>query len=112
MYAPNAAMNHFTDKDGFDGIRSQVDWTFRAVQPRALHNPRGAYFTTWGPNEPNLAKKIFVPRAKLAYRFEFTQPSPLKNYPGGRGRLKCVFYSPEDYVVPNDYQIFQGVTGL
>jgi hypothetical protein len=105
-------MNHFTDKDGYHAIRSQKVWTFKAVQPRALHHPVGAYFTTYEPFEPNLAKKIFVPRAKLAFVFAFAPPAPLLLLPGGRGRLERVFYSPTDYDVPEGCQNHSGATGL
>jgi len=105
-------MNHFTDRDGYNAIGSQVVWVFLARQPHAAHNPVGAYFTSYSHTEPNLAKKIFVPRTKLAYLFEFTPPSELKELPGGRGRLKHIFYSPEDYSVPKTHQIRQGATEL
>jgi len=38
-------MFHFTDKSGFDAIRSQPNWRFLAQQPRRMENPKGAYFT-------------------------------------------------------------------
>src|SRR5262245_24379670 len=103
-------MNHFTDKSGFDAIRSQEAWTFRAEQPRAQHHPVGAYFTTYDENEPNPSKKIFVPVAKLAYRFSFSPPTALKPLPGGRGRLRKIFYSPVDYVVLKEHQLLVGET--
>jgi hypothetical protein len=106
-------VNHFTDKEGYNAIRSQPDWLFKAVQPRAKQNPVGAYFTDYPPNEPNLAKKIFVPRDKLAFVFQFTPPSPLLSLPGNRGRLGRIFYSPVDYRVPEDSPNRQaGATGL
>lgn len=105
-------MNHFTDTAGFNAIRSQPTWVFRAEQPRARHHPVGTYFTTYEPTEPNLSKKIFVPVAKLAYAFSFTPPSPLEPLPGGRGRLGRIFYSPTDYSVEKPFQLASGETGL
>lgn len=105
-------MNHFTDQAGFNGIGSLPIWTFKALQPRATHNPIGAYFTNYAPTEPNLAKKIFVPRIKLAFMFSFRPPTSLLPLPGGRGRLKRIYYSPIDYPVHQDYQVESGPTGL
>jgi hypothetical protein len=45
------------------------------------YHPPGAYFTTLGPKEPNLAKRLFIPRAKLAFAFELTPPMPLRAIP-------------------------------
>lgn len=73
---------------------------------------QGAYFTDYPPNEPNLAKKLFIPRRKLEYIFSFTPPKALLSIPGGRGRLNRIFYSPEDYPVERRYQIHHGETGL
>ena len=107
-------MNHFTDKDGHNAIRSQPTWLFKAGEPRSPNNPRGAYFTTHEPDEPNLSKKIWVPLVKLAFVFKFTPPAEpeLKPLPGGRGRLKTVFYSPTDYSVAREYQVEERATGL
>jgi len=41
---------HYTDTKGFKSISSQVDWLFHAIQPKAPHNPIGAYFTTLRPD--------------------------------------------------------------
>jgi len=101
-------MNHFTDKTGYDGIRSQPRWFFRSSQPRARHQPAGAYFTTYEPNEPNLSIKIFVPRDKLQFLFSFQDTGDLLPLPGGRGRLGRIFYSPDDYRVDEARQQFQG----
>jgi hypothetical protein len=104
-------MNHFTNKEGFDGIRSQPTWVFKARQPRAKHNPVGAYFTDYAPTEPNLATKLFVPKEKLAFVFMFQDRNDLLPLPGNRGRLKHVFYSPIDYVVTREGQEYHGPTG-
>ena len=105
-------MNHFTDKDGYNAIRSQPTWMFKAVQPRAAHHPPGAYFTDYSASEPNLSKKIFVPVVKLAFLFAFSPPAPLEPLPGGRGRLGHIFYSPDDYPVATEHQQWCGETGL
>jgi hypothetical protein len=101
-------MNHFTNKEGFDGIRSQPTWSFRASQPRAAHNPVGAYFTDYPPDEHNLAVKLFLPREKLHYIFAFSDRGNLLPLPGGRGRLKRIFYSPVTYEVDRSRQMFHG----
>lgn len=105
-------MNHFTNKEGFDGIRSQPTWAFRASQPPAAHNPVGAYFTDYPPDEPNLAVKLFLPREKLHYIFSFRDREDLLPLPGGRGRLKRIFYSPVTYEVERARQTFHGRTGI
>jgi hypothetical protein len=105
-------MNHFTDKDGYDAIRSQPTWLFKAETPHSSASPFGAYFTTYEPTERNLSKKIFVPVAKLAFIFRFTPPAELVPLPGGRGRLGKIFYSPADYPVGRPHQLENGPTGL
>jgi hypothetical protein len=105
-------MNHFTNKAGFDGIRSQPTWTFRASQPPAAHNPVGAYFTDYAQDEHNLAVKLFLPREKLHYIFSFDDRGDLLPLPGGRGRLGRIFYSPVDYEVERGRQRFHGRTGI
>ena len=101
-------MNHFTNKAGFHGIRSAQPWLFRAHQPPATYNPPGAYFTTWGPKEKDLARKLRVPRAKLEYLFAFADVGDLTPIPGGRGRLGTLFYAPKDYPVQEDRQEYSG----
>lgn len=106
-------VNHYTDKDGYNAISSQVDWTSLARQPKATHNPVGAYFTTYLPADGRLAQRLFVPRCKLAYRLGFTDVGDLLPLPGGRGRLRRIFYSPEDYPVAESRQDpSSGATGL
>lgn len=102
-------MNHFTDKTGFNGIRSQPTWLFKAQQPPCEH-PKGAYFTDYAADEPNLATKLRVPRSKLMFVFSFDPPTPLQPLPGGRGRH--VFYSSSDYPVEPTHQRAAGPTEL
>jgi hypothetical protein len=98
---------HYTEKAAYDAIRSQVVWHFVAAQPPGQH-PFGAYFTTLGKDTPNLAKRLRIPRTKLAFFFEFTDVGDLTPLPGGRGQF--IFYSPTDYDVDQPRQIDHGAT--
>jgi hypothetical protein len=98
---------HYTDKVGYDAIRSTVVWHFLATQPPGQH-PFGAYFTTLGRNTKNLAKRLRIPRGKVAFFFEFTDIGDLTPLPGGRGQF--IFYSPADYDVDQPQQIDHGAT--
>jgi len=100
---------HYTTKDGWNGIRSQVVWCFRASKPPGPH-PRAAYFTILDPTTPYLAAKLLIPRAKLAYSFHFGDVGDLQPLPGGRGHF--IVYSPADYPVEQGRQIAHGTTGL
>jgi len=100
-------VHHFTNRVGFDAIRSQVDWLFRASTPPGSH-PYGAYFTTLRPGTKKLAKRLGVPRTKIAYYFSFDGGGELLPLPGGRGAY--VFYSPSDYSVPRARQGPHGPT--
>ncbi len=102
-------MNHFTDTNGYNAIRSQSHWTFLAAQPPGDH-PRGAYFTNLPSSEPKLAKRLRIPREKIGYVFSFTDAGDLLPLPGGRGDY--VLYSPRDYVVPPPRQTSHGPTGI
>jgi hypothetical protein len=99
------ALFHYTDGDGFDAIRSQPIWVFKAAQPPGDH-PRGAYFTTLKPDVPNLAKRLRVPKDKIGFVFCFTDASDLKPLEGARGAF--IFYSPGDYSVDQSRQVDQG----
>jgi hypothetical protein len=96
---------HYTDNAGSNAIGSQIVWCFEASQPPGEH-PFGAYFTDLGPETPNLAKRLRIPRSKLEFMFCFEGREGLKNLPGGRG--EHIFYSPEDYLVDEDRQEFDG----
>lgn len=104
-------MNHFTDKVGFNAIRSQPTWTFKASKPQAPQNPIGAYFTDYPPNEPLLSVRIFVPKEKLEFMFAFENVGDLRLLVGNRGRNKRIFYSPHDYPVVRDRQRYHGPSG-
>jgi hypothetical protein len=100
---------HYTNTKGFNAIRSQRTWLFKASQPPGDH-PEGAYFTTLPPRTINLGKRIFVRgcRDKLEFVFHFSGDDSLKPLPGGRGQV--IFYSPKDYTVEFDRQIAHGAT--
>jgi hypothetical protein len=100
---------HYTDKDGYDAIRSQQVWRFKAAQPPGGH-PHGAYFTTLPPDTKSLANKLRIPRRKLAYVFCFVDAGDLVPLPGNRGAY--IVYSPGDYEVVVDRQLYEGKTGL
>jgi hypothetical protein len=100
-------LSHFTDDDGFKAIGAQPVWVFKASQPPGNHS-KGAYFTTLGTGEKNLAKRLRIPKAKLEYVFCFTNGDDLKPLAGGRGAY--IFYSPDDYSVEKERQIDHGPT--
>ena len=93
---------HYTNVDGFNGIRATPIWHFRASKPPTDH-PVGAYFTTYDESTPLLAQKLRIPRSKIEYVFIFSDNGDLKPISGGRG--KHIFYSPSDYFVDEPRQI-------
>lgn len=101
-------MFHYTNQKCFNVIKSQVDWLFKASIPKAPQNPKGAYFTTLKPDAPNFYVKTRIPKDKQLYLFEFADHDDLELYPGGKGRLKTVFYSPVDYLVVKNRQNYHG----
>jgi hypothetical protein len=98
-------MNHFTNRDGYNGIVAGSLWLFRAVQPPG-RRPFGAYFTVLPPGTPRLAKRLRIPRAKIEYVFTFIDRGDLVAVRGGRGAY--IFYSPGDYAVEKDRQVYAG----
>ena len=100
-------MFHFTNQDGWNSIRSQVVWLFRAQQPLGDH-PFGAYFTSLHPSTRNLAKKLRIPRSKSEFVFCFRLSRELMQLEGGRGEY--VWYSPNDYEVEKPFQNDSGRT--
>jgi hypothetical protein len=104
---------HYTNKDGWNAIRSQRTWRFLASQPEARDRPVGAYFTDIEPSSVNLRtlhKKIRVPKAKRQYVFWFVGTDGLRQLNEGRGRDRRIFFSPVDYEVVPERQRFEGVT--
>ena len=102
-------MFHYTNKNGFNAVRSQRTWLFKASQPPGDH-PEGTYFTTLPPGTINLGKRIFVRgcRDKLEFVFHFSGDDGLEPLPGDRG--KWIFYSARDYPVEPNRQLDHGVT--
>lgn len=89
-------MLHYTDQNGWNSVRSQVDWLFLAQKPPSDH-PFGAYFTNLPPDTINLAKKLRLPKRKLEFVFCFSGSTGLIQLAGGRGAF--IWYSPINYVV-------------
>jgi len=87
---------HYTDHSGWNAIRSQMDWTFKASQPPG-DRPYGVYFTTLRIDAPKFSKKTRIPVAKQEYVFAFVGTDGL----GERddGKRPYILISPTDYVV-------------
>lgn len=100
-------MLHYTDKKGYNAIRSQVDWTFKASQPPG-EREFGAYFTTMRIDENRFYARTRIPVEKQEFVFAFNGSDGLRPYRGGRGQV--VFLSPVDYVVVKDRQTGCGET--
>jgi hypothetical protein len=100
-------MLHYTDGSGYKPISAGQVWVFKASRPPGSHHT-GAYFTTLGPTTRNLAIRLRIPRSKLAYVFSFTGQEGLQPLAGGRGEY--VFWSPTDYNVDEDRQVYCGPT--
>jgi len=98
-------MHHYTNKAGYNAIRSQTSWTFRASKPPGK-NPRGAYFTSLDPDHPKLAQKLRIPKQKIEYVFCFVDNMDLQPHRGGRGTF--IFFHPDDYGVPPERQTRHG----
>lgn len=102
---------HYTDKDGWNAIRSQVDWKFKASPPQTKERPVGVYFTDIEPTEENLRtlyKRIRVPKKKQGFVFWFVGREGLIQLFGGRGRDRRIFYSEADYTVEESRQQHKG----
>jgi len=106
-------MFHYTDKTGWNAIRSQVVWRFKVSQPKDRDRPVGAYFTDFEPSEVNLRllyKKIRVPCTKQEFIFIFTGSEGLTQLFDGTGRDKHIFYSAVDYLVSRERQVYGDLT--
>ena len=96
---------YYTNKTGWNAIRSQSHWRFLASQPKDPDRPQGAYFTDIEPSTVNLRllhKKLRVPREKQEYVFWFTGRQGLTQLFGGTGRDRYIYFSPIDYVVSDE----------
>lgn len=104
-----AVMAHYTDTDGFNGIKSSPVWRFLAARPPAPQHPPGAYFTTLSRSTPLLAQRLRIPRSKIEYVFEFDDAGDLEAIDGGRGAF--IFFSRTDYLVLEPRQTYAGPAG-
>jgi hypothetical protein len=95
---------HYTDCDGWNGIRSQMNWLFRANTPPG--HLFGAYFTPCPPNTQNLHRKLGnpYPKAKREYAFAFHGREGLVPAVELGGRAAHVWRSPVDYRVERPRQ--------
>ena len=48
---------HYMDQSGWNAIRSQIDWTFKAYQPPG-DRPFGVYFTTLRIDAVKFSKSV------------------------------------------------------
>jgi hypothetical protein len=106
---------HYTDKDGWNAIRSQPAWRFKVNQPKDPDRPSGAYFTDIEPTVANLRtlyKRIRIPKTKQQYVFWFVGTEGLIQLNGGRGRDRYIYFSPVDYEVGPDRQKHGDATDL
>lgn len=104
---PARSVFHYTDKSGWNAIRSQRVWRFKTYSPADPNRPVGAYFTDIEPTETNLRilhKRIRVPKFKQEYVFWFLGDTGLVQLNAGRGRDKHILFSPNDYDVSEDRQ--------
>jgi hypothetical protein len=104
---------HYTDKEGWNGIRSQPNWIFRARQPKDPDRPVAAYFTDIQPTKANLRalfKRIRIPKIKQEFVFWFVGTDGLEQLDKGLGREKRIYLSRVDYMVAKNRQRHGGAT--
>lgn len=102
---------HYTDKDGWNAIRSQPVWKFKASRPPDPARPLGVYFTDIPPTPSNLRtlhKRLRVPKVKQKFVFWFVDTHGLERLNEGRGRDKHILFSPIDYEVVPERQKYEG----
>lgn len=112
-WALMASLFHYTDRDGWNAIRAQVAWLFRALQPPSPERPVGAYFTDIRPSKASLrslAIDLGIPKSKFEYVFEFTDLGDMVQLNDGRGRDQWIFLSDSDYQVTPERQLYSGLT--
>jgi hypothetical protein len=92
-------MYHYTDKSGYNRIKAEVDWRFKAHRPRPRDSdhPFGVYFTPLPPGTRHLSRRLSVPKRKLLYILAFEDAGDLTPLRGRR--REQIFYSTTDYVV-------------
>jgi hypothetical protein len=100
-------MMHYTNKDGYNGVKSPVAWRFEARQPPG-DRPFGAYFTTLRPDANRFSARTRIPKEKQAYVFAFNGQEGLQPFEGGRGEY--IFLSPVDYLVDQPRHVYDGIS--
>lgn len=111
--ADSADTFHYTDKDGYNGIKAQKQWHFLPAQPQARDRPKGVYFTDISPAPENLRtlfKRLRIPKVKQGYVFSFVGREGLTHLNKGRGRDRFILFSAEEYVVGELRQRYAGTT--
>jgi hypothetical protein len=98
---------HYTDQSGWNAIRSQVDWTFKASQPPG-DRPFGVYFTTLRIDTPLFSKRTRIPVLKQAYVFSFVGREGLDER--DEGKRPFVLISTKDYVVARPRHRYSGAS--
>ncbi|MEV0806664.1 polymorphic toxin-type HINT domain-containing protein [Micromonospora sp. NPDC050200] len=100
---------HYTDKKGFNGIKSQDPYQ---ILPGDSKNGAGPFFSTKSPaqlTEPGAFKKLGITSAKSEYVLEMRVPkSALKPLRGGRGQF--ILEAPGGLTVPRRNVSFIGKT--
>jgi RHS repeat-associated protein len=100
---------HYTDRNGFNGIRSGDP---HEIRPGSSKNGAGPFVTTRSPADltaPNAFKKLGLTSAKSQYVMEFTVPkSSLVPLRGGRGAF--IFEIPGGITVPRPKVSYFGLT--
>src|SRR4051794_28934634 len=74
-------MMHYSDKDGYNVISSQIDWRFEARQPSG-ERPFGAFFTTLRIEAHRFSARTRIPKVKQEYVFAFTGQEGLQPLDG------------------------------
>ena len=98
---------HYTDQSGWNAIRSQVDWLFKASQPPG-DRPYGVYFTTLRIDAPKFHKKTRIPVEKQEYVFAFAGNEELEQRDDGK--RPYILVSAQDYLVVKDRQRYNGIS--
>lgn len=98
---------HYTEKNAFNTIRSQIIWTFIAAQPPG-DNEFGVYFTNLLPDNRQLCKKLRIPSEKVEFCFEVLDAGDIQRKEGGRGAY--VFFNKNDFSVEKDRQRYHGLS--
>ncbi len=99
---------HYTNKKGYNAIRSGKNWLFKASQPpgNPKDHPFGAYFTHLEPGDHRLPR-LRIPKEKREFFFKMDIPEEqLKRIRGGRGEYSR--YSPEDIEVRPEQKMGHG----